>query len=86
MRRFIYLIAVVAAVAAMMVLPGTALADATNGSCFDDYARTPGFGPPGEVVSSGARGLSGPPTGNEGVVQAFQDIKDAVTQGPTGGC
>ena len=69
MRRFIHLIAVVVVVAAMMVLPGTALADATNGSCFDDFAHL-GFAP-GSVVSPLAQGLGG----NPGVVQAFQDIK-----------
>ena len=84
MRRFIHLIAVVVVVAAMMVLPGTALADATNGSCFDDFAHL-GFAP-GSVVSPLAQGLGSAPGGNARVVQAFQEIKDAVTQGPAGGC
>jgi hypothetical protein len=68
MRRFIHLIAVVVVVAAMMVLPGTALAD----SCFDEFAKRPGPGP-GSLVGPAAQALGG----NPGVVQAFQEIKVA---------
>ena len=73
MRRFIHLIAVVVVVAAMMVLPGTALAAATNGSCFDDFAHL-GFAP-GSVVSPLAQGLGSAPGGNEHGAQLLNQIR-----------
>jgi hypothetical protein len=77
MRRLIHLIAVVAVVAAMMVLPGTALAAATNGSCFDEFAKLPGPGP-GSVVSPVAQGLGSAPGGNERISQVLNQIRTSL--------
>jgi len=77
MRRFIHLIAVVVVVAAMMVLPGTALADATNGSCFDEFAQQPGPGP-GSVVSPVATELGSAPGGNERIAQVLNQIRTSL--------